>query len=48
MPDIPPGNTEFRRAFLDQEQQERVKTGKVGAILGVLLMRAGWVLDKWV
>jgi len=48
MPDIPPGNTEFRRAFLDQEQQERVKTGKVGAILVVLLMPAGWILDKWV
>ena len=39
---------EFRAAFLANERQERVKTGKVGSILVLLLMPAGIVLDAFV
>jgi len=48
MGEILPDDVEFRAAFLDHEKLERIKTGKVAAMLVALLMPAGWVLDKWV
>lgn len=48
MGEILPDETKFRAAFIDHEKQERIKTGKVAAMLVALLMPAGWVLDKWV
>jgi signal transduction histidine kinase len=49
MPDTATLNTpEFRAAFLANEREERLKTGKVGSILVLLLMPAGIVLDYFV
>ena len=49
MPDYPTlGDPGFRAAFLDNERQERVNTGKVASALVVILMPVGIVLDLWV
>ena len=39
---------EFRAAFLANERQERVNTGKMGSVLIAVLMPAGVLLDLWV
>src|ERR1051325_7208847 len=41
-------NPEFRLAFLANEQQDRLSTGKVASALVVFLMPAGVALDKFV
>jgi len=49
MLDAPTLNSpEFNAAFLANEREERLKTGKVGSILVLLLMPAGIVLDAFV
>ena len=49
MPDYPTlREPAFRAAFLDNERQERVNTGKVGSALIAVLMPVGVVLDLWV
>ncbi len=39
---------EFQKAYSAHEQQQRISTGKIGALLVVFLMPPGVVLDWWV
>ncbi|HZA54887.1 MAG TPA: ATP-binding protein, partial [Candidatus Udaeobacter sp.] len=39
---------EFREAFIDNERQERIKSGKVASALVIVLMPAGVILDLFV
>jgi signal transduction histidine kinase len=49
MPDHAPAHApEFRAAYLANERQERLNTGKVASALVVVLMPAGVLLDRYV
>jgi two-component system sensor histidine kinase PhcS len=49
MPDrTPTEQEEFRDAFLTNERQERIRTGKVACVLVAVLMPAGSTMDWWV
>ena len=39
---------EFRAAFLANERQERIGTGKVASLLVLVLMPFGWLLDLFI
>ncbi len=41
----PPDPAEFQAAFLEEDRRERLRIGKLGCWLVILLMPVGWLLD---
>ena len=40
-------NDELRHAYHEYDQQVTLKNIQIGCVLGILLMPAGWVLDRF-